>query len=123
MWDFSLENGIDTVSWWAEFALRSRVSRSAMGSVMVMGLQPSLAGVSVPPAGAGGTDLPTSCSWLPAALGHAGELATVGHLPHADPAQAELAVHRVGAATALAARVPTHRELRLRGGLVLQSGL
>ena len=28
--------GIDTVSWYAEFALRRRVSMSAIGSVMVM---------------------------------------------------------------------------------------
>ena len=36
MWDLSLLFGIDTVSWYAEFALRSRVSMSATGSVIVM---------------------------------------------------------------------------------------
>src|SRR5829696_9698876 len=36
MWPLSFECGSDTVSWNAEFALRSRVSRSATGSVMVM---------------------------------------------------------------------------------------
>ncbi|GGO74622.1 hypothetical protein GCM10012289_47760 [Nonomuraea cavernae] len=30
------EYGIDTLSWYAEFALRRRVSMSAMGSVIVM---------------------------------------------------------------------------------------
>ncbi|GAB3659080.1 hypothetical protein GCM10027589_20000 [Actinocorallia lasiicapitis] len=30
------EYGIDTVSWYAEFALRRRVSMSAIGSVIVM---------------------------------------------------------------------------------------
>ena len=38
MWDFSLLNGMATLSWYAEFALRRRVSMSAMGSVMVIGL-------------------------------------------------------------------------------------
>ena len=38
MWDLSLVLGSDTVSWKAEFALRSLVSRSATGSVIVMRL-------------------------------------------------------------------------------------
>jgi hypothetical protein len=33
---FSLEWGIDTESWCAEFALRRRVNMSATGSVIVM---------------------------------------------------------------------------------------
>ena len=36
MWALSLLFGIDTVSWYAEFALRRRVSMSATGSVIVM---------------------------------------------------------------------------------------
>ena len=36
MWDLSLLCGIDTVSWYAEFALRSLVSMSATGSVIVI---------------------------------------------------------------------------------------
>src|SRR6478735_7046410 len=95
-----------------------------MGSVMVMGLVPFLAGVSRPRES--GT-YRRSCCWvvlgLPAALGDAGELAAVGHLAHADPAQAELAVHRVGPAATLAARVATHRELRLGSSLVLEGSL
>jgi hypothetical protein len=37
MWDFSLENGMETASWCAELAFRTRVNMSAIGSVMVMG--------------------------------------------------------------------------------------
>jgi hypothetical protein len=36
MWDLILEYGMPTVSWYAEFAFRSRVSMSAIGSVIVM---------------------------------------------------------------------------------------
>src|SRR3954453_22791537 len=58
---------------------------------------------------------------LPGTLAHARELPGVGHLPQADPAQAELAEDRVGAAAPLAAGVPADRELRLAGRLVDQS--
>src|SRR5690606_27117211 len=57
---------------------------------------------------------------LPARLGHAGELAPVGHLAQADAAQAELAVDRLRPAAALAAGVAAHRELRLAGRLDLE---
>src|SRR3990170_2668764 len=60
---------------------------------------------------------------LPAALGDAGELARVGHLPEAHPAQAELAVDRVRPAAPLAPGVPAHLELRLARGLVDESCL
>ncbi|GAA4373989.1 hypothetical protein GCM10023088_29360 [Actinomadura verrucosospora] len=40
------EYGIATESWYAEFALRRRVSMSAIGSVIVMAYWPSLATVS-----------------------------------------------------------------------------
>src|SRR5258708_6116659 len=59
------------------------------------------------------------CS-LPARLGHAGQFARVRHLAQADPAQAELAVHRVRTAALLAPGVAAHLELRLRGRLVDQ---
>src|SRR5918993_5868695 len=55
---------------------------------------------------------------LPAALGDAGELARVGHLPEAHPAQTELAVDRVRPAAPLASGVATHLELGLARGLV-----
>src|SRR5579863_6375151 len=87
---FNFELGIFTVSNIAELALRIRVSMSAMGSVMVM--------IS------------------PTRLGHAGNLAGVHHLTQADPAQAELAVHRARSTTSFATRVGTRRELR---GLLL----
>src|SRR3954453_1486583 len=61
-----------TLSCIATLALRMRVSMSATGSVIVMRFA-----------------LPS-----PARLRHAGHLAGVDHLPQADAAQAELAVHR-----------------------------
>src|ERR1700677_1033475 len=83
---FSLEPGIFTVSNMAELALRIRVSMSAMGSVIVM-------------------------VRLPTRLCHAGDLPGVHHHTQADPAEPELAVHGLGPATALAARVTPHLEL------------
>src|SRR6202142_131516 len=91
---FNFELGIFTVSNIAEFALRIRVSMSAMGSGIVM-------------------------IYLPTRLGHAGDLAGVHHLTQADTAQAELAVHRAWSTTSLTARVGTRRELR--GLLLLDS--
>src|SRR3954447_14384764 len=67
----SFDDGMRTLSWLAVAPLRSRVSMSAIGSVIVIGgLLPS-----------------------PAGLGHAGNLAGVDHFAEADPAQVELAVH------------------------------
>src|SRR4051794_3792664 len=60
---------------------------------------------------------------LPGALGHAGQLAGVRHLPQADAAQPELAVDGLGPAATLAAGVAAHRELGLASGLDLQSSL
>src|SRR5919202_6593125 len=71
--------GISTVSCDAWMALRTRVRKSAMGSVMDMR--------------------------LPAALRHARDEAVVCQLAQADPAQAELAVDGPRAATAPAAAV------------------
>src|SRR4051794_41878806 len=70
-------------------ALRTRVRKSATGSVMDM-VQRLL---------------------LPAALRHARDVAVMRELAQADAAQAELAEHRARAAAAAAARV--------RAGLVL----
>src|SRR3954451_12170221 len=74
----------------ATLALRIRVSMSAMGSVMVMVAPPS-----------------------PAGLLDAGQFPGVRELPEADPAEHELAEHRVGATAALAPGVGPHLELRL----------
>src|SRR5579863_10279923 len=82
----SLEPGIRTVSNMAEFALRIRVSMSAMGSVIVM------------------VD-------LPARLCDARDLAGVHHHAQADTAQPELAVDGLRPATPLAARIAAHLEL------------
>src|SRR5436190_4123815 len=65
-----------TVSLLARAALRTRVRKSATGSVMAM-----------------------PRSLLPARLGHPGDEALVGQLAEADPAHAELAEHRARAPT------------------------
>src|SRR5271170_1892384 len=84
---FWREAGISTVSCEAWIALRIRVRKSAMGSVIDMG-------------------------WLrlPRGLRHAGDLALVRHLAQADPTEAELAVHRAGTAAAVAAAVRARLE-------------
>src|SRR3954451_18494291 len=111
-----------TESWYAWLALRRRVCMSAIGAVMVMAesaLSPLRFRTRV-----SGRPVAIVCSGgLPGALGHAGELARVGHLPQADPAQAELAVDRLGTAAALATGVAADRELGLASGLDLQSSL
>src|SRR3954462_11635953 len=73
----SLDAGMSTVSWAAWIPLRMRVRKSAMGSVMDM-------------------------RGLPAALRHPRDVAVVGELAQADPADAELAVN-TARAPALAA--------------------
>src|SRR3954466_14595685 len=78
---FSLEAGISTVSCAAWMALRIRVRKSAMGSVMR--------------------------SWLPAGLGHAGDVADVRELAQADAADPELAIHGARATAAPASSVLT----------------
>src|SRR6478609_2876137 len=79
---FCFEDGMRTSSCIATLALRMRVSMSAIGSVIVIVRLPS-----------------------PAGLGHAGDLARVHELAQADPAQAELAVHRSRPAAAPATGV------------------
>src|SRR4051812_26915633 len=103
-----------TLSWYAWLALRTRVSMSAIGSVIVIGRQAFLAAVSR------GTD---GVVGLPRALRHTRQLARVRHLPEADPAQTEDPVDGACPAAALAAAVATHLELRLAGSLVDESGL
>src|SRR5215218_7777157 len=93
---FCFEDGILTRSCIAVLALRTRVSMSAMGSVIMV----------VPPS--------------PTALRQTGDLAGVGQVAQADAAQAELAEHGAGPTTATATGVAAHLELGLRGGLVDQ---
>src|SRR6516225_2712104 len=87
---FSLEPGIFTESNCARFALRRRVSMSAIGSVIVIGSPPR----------------------SPARLGHARDLPGVDHRPKTDPAEAELAVDGLRPTAALAPRVRADLELR-----------
>src|SRR5580658_9684013 len=111
MWDLILEYGMPTVSWYAEFAFRSRVSMSAIGSVIVMANRPSSPGF---PAGLRPASGPSVCSSdsLPTGLGDAGQLTAVRHRPETDPAQAEPLVDGPRPPAAGAPRVTAHLELR-----------
>src|SRR5215213_7804857 len=101
----SFEDGMVAESWYAWLAFRSRVSMSAIGSVIVMVSGASLAAV---PHVSRSSRWSWACRrtvelWcgrsdrrgrvvrsLPGGLAHARELPGVGHLPQADPAEAEL---------------------------------
>src|SRR4051794_13151233 len=93
--DFRRDDGMSTVSWAAWIALRIRVRKSAMGSVLALTVVLSF--------GAAG---------LPRRLRHARDIALVRHLTQADPAQAELAVDGARAAAAAATAVLPGLELR-----------
>src|ERR1017187_9956967 len=110
MVDLILEYGMPTVSWYAEFAFRSRVSMSAIGSVIVMANRPSSPGF---PAGLYPAPGPSVCSWssLPTGLGDAGQLTAVRHRAEADPAQAEPFVDGARPSAAGAPRVAADLEL------------
>src|SRR5207344_2838763 len=108
MLDLILEYGMPTVSWYAEFAFRSRVSMSAIGSVIVMALRPSS-----PRFPLFSRDLRCARSrLLPAGLGDAGQFAAVRHCAEADPAQAEPAVNGPRPPAAGTPRVGPDLELR-----------
>src|SRR4051794_29097262 len=101
-----------TESWYAWLALRRRVSMSAIGSVMVIvcvlsrsgfgslcrfsGRRPTCYVLGCPEIEVRAKRASKGASKSPARLGHAGKLPAVGHLPQADPAQAELAVDGLG---------------------------
>src|ERR1044071_2131851 len=111
-----------TSSWYAELALRRRVKKSAIGSVMVM-TAGSPSSRRFPYQG-----LPQPISmWsvvvplLPAGLLDAGQFACVRHLAQADTAEPELAVNRMRATALVAPGVAAHLELGLLVGLVDQS--
>src|SRR3990172_216095 len=89
---FSRLPGTSTWSFRAPFALRMRVSMSAIVSVIT------------PP-------IPASSPGSPAGLDHAGDLAPVRQLPQADAAEAELAKDRPRPAAAETPRVGAHLEL------------
>src|SRR3954453_13767894 len=85
---FIFDEGIFTDSCNALFALRMRLSMSAMGSVSISSL-------------------------LPARLCHARNYALVRQLAQADPAEAELLEHGPRTPAAIAPRVVPHLELLL----------
>src|SRR5215467_5111163 len=84
----SLEDGMSTFSCSARLALRMRVSRSAIGSLIDMVVRP-----------------------LPAGLDHARHLALEGELPEAEPAELELSEVAARPAAQLAAAVDARLEL------------
>src|ERR1700709_239255 len=93
--DFNRDDGMSTVSWAAWIALRIRVRKSAMGSVL------ALKGC-----------LGKKCGGLPGGFRHSRDEAVVCHLAQADPAQAELAIDGAGTAAATTAAVLPGLELR-----------
>src|ERR1039457_2283341 len=74
---FSLEAGTSTLGWRAWIALRTRVSMSAMGSLVIILL----------------------LHFLPASLGHTRNLAIEGELAEAEAANSELAQERAWPST------------------------
>src|SRR5438067_11253949 len=82
---FRREAGMRTSWRWACRPLRTRVRKSATGSVMLMEI--------------------SVCSLSPARLGHAGYEAFVRELAQADAAEAELAVHGASPAATAAAGI------------------
>src|ERR1700759_3930432 len=125
MWDLILEYGMAAVSWYAEFALRRRVSMSAIGSVIVMAWWPSSPwfpadlrrGQWARGAHPGGRSWFSCPAGLPAGLGDARQFATVRHRAEAHAAEPELAVNGPRPPALRAARVPAYSELRLPVGL------
>src|SRR5215216_836268 len=85
------EYGISQLEWRACDALRMRVSMSAIGSLILMG--------------------------LPARLGYTGDLARQRELAEADAAQRKAAEERAWTTAQLAAVVGLHFEARCAGGL------
>src|SRR6188472_882974 len=95
---FMREVGMATVSCIARFALRMRLSMSAIGSVSIACL-------------------------LPTGLGHAGDCTLVGEFTEADPAELVPAEHGPRPAAAVAARVGANAVLRLALLLHAERGL
>src|ERR1044071_4404190 len=92
---FTFEAGTSRRSCLARWALRILVSRSAIGSVIDIGVSPA----------------------LPAGLDHARQIALQREQPEADAAEPELAQEGARPAAALAAVAVAHRELGLLEGL------
>src|SRR5262249_25709188 len=94
---FNFEAGTSTFGWRAWIALRTRVSMSAMGSLVIVLLLHLHPGYPRP-RGASGPRIS-----LPARLDHAGDLAVEGELAEAKAADAEFAQERARPAAAPAA--------------------
>src|SRR5690348_1518937 len=93
---FNLEAGTSTLGWRARIALRTRVSMSAIGSLVI--------------------------SLLPASLDHAGDLAVEGELAEAQAADAELAQEAARtSATPAAIAMPYSQFRRFRPPGLVQS--
>src|SRR5512137_1412203 len=99
----NLECGTSSFSNAFWFALRIRVSRSAIGSVIGIGCPPS--------------------PGLPARLDDPGDVSLEGQRPEADAAHLELPQERPGPPAEGAAVVFPHRKLRLPARLDHQRGL
>src|SRR4051812_26953310 len=118
---FCFEDGILTTSCIAVLALRTRVSMSAMGSVIMAALPPSSRRGQRPrtPSLSGSLAIARPARAhvarpSPTALRQAGDLAGMGQLAQAHPAEAELAEHRARPPAAPAAGVGADLELGLR---------
>src|ERR1017187_4840726 len=96
---FSLEAGTSTFGWRAWIALRTRVSMSAIGSLVIILL----------------------LYFLPASLGHTRNLAIEGEFAEAQAANSELAQECPGPSTTPAAVPVASRQLR-DSGLLLGLG-
>ena len=101
-------------------ALRMRVRRSAIGSVMLIKLLASMKPVR--PVRDGGREVPRrrSVGALPACFSHSGNLPLVRQVPETDSTDLELPVDRPGPTTQLTAVVPSGLELGLGVALVDQ---
>src|ERR1700724_229886 len=121
---FSFEAGISTVSCAAWIALRTRVRKSAIGSVMDTA-GPPLACVHAHMRCVQWTCCGACVSWppLPGRLGHPRDLAVVGELAQADAAQPELAIHRSRSPAAVAPSIGPRFEFRRGRLLEAQPGL
>src|SRR5579863_6369796 len=106
---FSLEAGTSTLGWRAWIALRTRVSMSAMGSLVIE------------PLSAISFQLSAIRCQLPARFRHSWNLAVEGELPEAEPANTKLTQEAAWAAAAPAAVAVPGRKLR-NSGLVLRLG-
>src|SRR5438105_14442328 len=112
---FTFVQGISTAGASVRLAFRTRVSISAIGSVIMVGLPLVRPVFHQPVRLAGGKPAPHV---LPACLLDTRNQALVGHATETDPADAELAINRTGPAAKAATQAdfdPVARSERRRG--------